>query len=111
MREENVYDDGYLRVEHDNYYVECKGQLIALPRAEFLFFSRLTQNADRFIESRELWRYVWGDQKPLNLDSLHVFIYRLRKKFEPFGIGIETLVGVGYRLSLRECCPQMSGKK
>jgi DNA-binding winged helix-turn-helix (wHTH) protein len=42
--------------------------------------------------------YVWGDSKPYNSESLHVHIYRLRGKLAPFGIQIETMVGVGYRL-------------
>lgn len=32
----DVYDDGHLRVEHDNYYVACDGTPIKLPRTEFL---------------------------------------------------------------------------
>jgi DNA-binding response OmpR family regulator len=94
-----VYDDGRLRVEHDNYYVSCEGQSIKLPRAEFLIVSRLVRNAERFVRAEELWRFAWGERKPFNPVSLHVYIYRLRAKFAPYNIQIETMVGVGYRLS------------
>ena len=70
---DDVYDDGYLRVEHKNYYVACAGTPLKLPRTEF------------------------GD-KPLNTESLHVYIYRLRAKLHVFGLQIETMVNVGYRL-------------
>jgi hypothetical protein len=29
---EDVYDDGYLRIEHKNYYLSCGGQSIRLSR-------------------------------------------------------------------------------
>ena len=96
---DDVYDDGMLRVEHENYYVACDDSDIKLPRTEFLIISRLVRNPGRFVQAEELWRYAWGERKPFNAVSLHVYIYRLRSKLSPFGVQIETLVGVGYRLS------------
>ena len=93
-----VFDDGYLRVEHNNYYVAVGGHALKFPRAEFLFLSRLARNPERVVSAEELWQYVWGGSKPLNVESLHVNIYRLRSKLEPFGLKIETMIGVGYRL-------------
>ena len=95
---EDVYDDGYLRVEHKNYYVACGGTPLKLPRTEFLIFSRLARTPDRIVAASELWESVWGANKPLNTESLHVYIYRLRSKLAPFGLQIETMVNVGYRL-------------
>ncbi len=104
----NVYDDGYLRVEHDNYYVACAGQPLDLPRKEFLIMSRLVRNADRIVAGQELWRHAWS-AKPngesnaadFNAESLHVHIYRLRRKLETHDLQIETMIGVGYRLRTR----------
>ena len=94
-----VYDDGFLRVEHDNYYLACGGNPILLPRKEFLIVSRLARAPERIVPSGEIWRAVWGDT-PFNAESLHVHIYRLRRKLLPFGLKIETMVNVGYRLTL-----------
>ena len=99
--EEQVYDDGYLRVEHDNYYAACGGVAVRLPRIEFLILSRLAQTPERIATSESLWRYAWGDAKPLNSESLHVHIYRLRSRLAPFGLQIDTMVNVGYRLMKR----------
>ena len=63
---EDVYDDGYLRVEHDSYYVSCGGQPIYLPRVEFLLLSRLSRTINRVVKSDDLWRAAWADSKPLN---------------------------------------------
>ena len=98
----DVYDDGYLRVEHKAYYVACAGDAIKLPRTEFLIFSRLVRSAERIVPADELWQYAWGNQKPLNTESLHVYIYRLRNKLLPYNLSIDTMVNVGYRLMLKD---------
>jgi DNA-binding response OmpR family regulator len=95
---DDVYDDGFLRVEHRNYYVSCAGSPVKLPRTEFLIFSRLVRTPERIVTADELWSSVWGNDKPLNSESLHVYIYRLRAKLADFGLQIETMVNVGYRV-------------
>lgn len=97
---DDVYDDGYLRVEHKNYYVACGGQALKLPRTEFLIFSRLAHAPDRIVTVEELWEHAWGTAKPVNTESLHVYIYRLRNKLTPYNVRIDTMVNVGYRLIL-----------
>ncbi len=97
----DVYDDGRLRVEHDNYYVALAGRPARLPRKEFLLLSRLARNAGRVVASAELWRHAWPAGSPFNAESLHVHIYRLRRRLSPFRIHIETMVNVGYRLITR----------
>ena len=94
----DVYDDGYLRVEHKNYYVACGGQALKLPRTEFLILSRLARSPERIVTAEDLWEYAWGNDKPVNMESLHVYIYRLRHKLNPHRLQIETMVNVGYRL-------------
>ncbi len=63
---EDIYDDGYLRVEHKNYYVACGGTPLKLPRTEFLIFSRLARTPNRIVTANDLWESVWGSNKPLN---------------------------------------------
>ncbi|MBA3713165.1 MAG: helix-turn-helix domain-containing protein [Pyrinomonadaceae bacterium] len=104
----DIYDDGYLRVEHDNYYVECKGELIDLSRAEFLIFSCLVRSPNCFVQSETIWRAAWRDKKPYNADSLHVIMYRLRRRFAPFGFHLDNKVAVGYRLSFKHT-PHVGG--
>ena len=98
MMEDDVYDDGYLRIEHANYYLTCEGQPVYLPRVEFLLISRLSRSIERIVTSEDLWRAAWGDDKPLNCGSLHVYIHRLRNKLRPYNLRIDALVNVGYRL-------------
>jgi DNA-binding response OmpR family regulator len=99
---DDIYDDGYLRVEHRNYYVACGGQAIKFPRTEFLILSRLARAPGRIVTAEELWAYAWGTAKPLNSESLHVYIYRMRNKLMPYNVHIDTMVNVGYRLLTRQ---------
>jgi len=103
---EDVYDDGYLSVEHKNYYVTCGGQSLKLPRTECLILSRLARSPERIVTAEELWEYASGGDKPVNMESLHVYIYRLRNKLNTCKISIDTMVNVGYRLLLAN--PQAS---
>ena len=96
--EAEVYDDGYLRVEHDNYYIACGERVLRLPLKEFLIISRLVRNMGRLVLSEEIWRYAWGEAAPFNAQSLHVHIYRLRQRLAPYQLQIETKVCIGYCL-------------
>ena len=100
--EADIYDDGYLRVEHANYYLACGGRILRLPLKEFLIISRMVRNIERLVLSEEIWRYAWGDSVPFNAQSLHVHIYRLRQRLAPFGLHIETKVCVGYCLTKQD---------
>jgi two-component system KDP operon response regulator KdpE len=97
----DIYDDGHLRIEHKNYYVSCGGVPVTVRRSEFLILSRLARNPGRTVSAEELWSHTWGGKKPLNMMSLHAYIYTLRRKLEPYDIHIETMVHVGYRLISR----------
>ena len=74
------------------------GQVLKLARKEFLILSRLAQSAERIVASEELWQHAWRGRAPFNAESMHVHIYRLRRKLEPHGLHIETMINVGYRL-------------
>ena len=98
---QGIYDDGYLRIEHDNYYVSCDRKRLYLARKEFLILSRLVLSAERVVTSEEIWRYAWGNETIFNSRSLRVHIYRLRRILESHGVEIDSMVGVGYQLSIK----------
>ncbi|HYP54126.1 MAG TPA: winged helix-turn-helix domain-containing protein, partial [Pyrinomonadaceae bacterium] len=58
----------------------------------------LARNPSRVVPSEEIWRHAWGPRAPFNAESLHVHIYRLRRRLAPFGLSIDTMVSVGYLL-------------
>lgn len=95
-----LYDDGCLRIEHASYYIAYKGKVISLSRKEFLIVSRLAKSVERTVKSEELWHYAWGSGAVFNARSLRVHIHRLRRELAPYCVKIESMINVGYRLSL-----------
>lgn len=93
-----IYDDGFLRVEHQYFYVTCNGKSLSLGRAEFLILSKLVRNIDRFISNQAIWSHIWDESKPLNQESLKVMICKLRRQLSPFGIIIQSRTKIGYKL-------------
>jgi DNA-binding response OmpR family regulator len=100
--EPGVYDDGFLRIEHNSYYVSCNGTSLFLPRKEFLVLSRLARNVDRMVPAQILWQHAWGEHEPCNAATLRVYVSHLRKRLLPFGLNIKTLISVGYCLCVRQ---------
>ena len=95
----DVYDDGFLRVRTQKLLCGMRwrvDQASSHRVFDFLPFSSFT--------GRELcrgsWEHAWGQEKPLNTESLHVYIYRLQSKLVPYNLRIDTMVNVGYRLLL-----------
>ncbi|MFN7931093.1 MAG: helix-turn-helix domain-containing protein [Blastocatellia bacterium] len=79
----NVYDDGYLRVEFDYFYVACRGAPIyALARQEFLIFAGLLRASGRSVARQTIWQEVWQGAE-LNDPALRERINTLRRKLKP----------------------------
>ncbi|MFN7928472.1 MAG: helix-turn-helix domain-containing protein [Blastocatellia bacterium] len=96
----NVYDDGYLRVEFDYFYLACRGAPIySLGRKEFLIFACLLRAKGRPVQHQAIWQQVWQEEN-INDPALRVHINSLRRKLKPYGIEIHTMVGVGYYLRI-----------
>src|SRR5215475_9212097 len=92
-----VYDDGYLRVEHNKFFVTCAGRpLYNLTRKEFLILSRLAREAGRPVTKQDLWEFGWKDAAEFNHNTFRVQIASLRRKLSPFGLDIVAMVHVGY---------------
>ena len=82
----NVYDNGYLRVEYDHFYVACCGvPLYSISRKEFLILSSLLRANGRPVPHQEVWRYAWGKTEELKDQVLRVPITNLRRKLMPYG--------------------------
>ncbi len=94
-----VYDDGYLRVEHNKFFVACAGKpLYNLTRKEFLILSRLARAAGRPVTKQEIWGFACRDDVEFNQNTFRVQVASLRRKLSPFGLDIVAMVHVGYRL-------------
>lgn len=99
----DIYDDGYIRVEHNNFYFSCGSKpIFCLTRKEFLVLSCLARAAGRPVSHLALWEYAWGGGTEYNKESCRVCISTLRRKLAPYGLEIINVVHFGYRLARNE---------
>ena len=80
-RNEDIYDDGRIRVDKVNKTLSVKGEYRKLTSLEFSLLSYLIDNRDRLITKAELFDNVWKD-KFTSDGTLNVHIRKLREAIE-----------------------------
>lgn len=91
--------DGHLVLDADRYRLVCEGEPIELTRTEFEILRCL---ADRpgFVRTRaQIISSMYGDGAVLTSRTIDVHITAIRRKLGSYGRLIETVRGVGYRMS------------
>ncbi|MGY2498509.1 winged helix-turn-helix domain-containing protein, partial [Klebsiella pneumoniae] len=74
--------------------VEYQGQVINLPRKEFLLLHELLIQPGRVLTRDKLQQALYGWDEEVESNALEVHVHHLRKKFFPELI--RTVRGVGY---------------
>jgi DNA-binding response OmpR family regulator len=90
---------GPLELDPDGQLSRLHGQLLELTRTEFELLHLLVRNPGRAFSRAYLHTAVWGDAAIEGDRSVDNAILRLRRKLGNMGEAIETVWGVGYRLS------------
>jgi DNA-binding response OmpR family regulator len=90
---------GPLVVDPSAYLARLDGQPLDLTRTEFGLLHLLLRNKGRAFSRAYLHDAVWGEPAVEGDRSVDNAILRLRKKLGDLGDTIETVWGVGYRLS------------
>jgi len=95
--EQQIFDDGVLKIDPSTFTVHCHGKEVRLTRKEFALLSELARNQGRVMTREVLLDRVWGMIYYGDSRTLDVHIRRLRQKLGDPEI-IETVTGIGYRL-------------
>jgi two-component system phosphate regulon response regulator PhoB len=90
-----------LRIDLEGHRVHIGNREIVLTAIEFKLLCLLVKNKGRVQTRDQLLRDVWEIQSSVNTRTVDTHIKRLRQKLEDAGKYIETLRGVGYRLTAR----------
>jgi DNA-binding response OmpR family regulator len=94
----DVLELGALRFDFATREVRVEGRLVELTRAEFEFLAMLARRPG-FAHTRErLLEHVLAPERDASARSLDAHVSRLRKKLGAL-VKIETVWGIGYRLS------------
>lgn len=95
------YRNGALEVDTEAHEARVSGQRVPLTATEWRVLELLVANAGWVVPHERLLARVWGREDPGDLESLRVFIARLRAKLADDAATpryIETVRGLGYRL-------------
>ena len=93
---------GRLHLDPATYRVTLGGVPLELTRTEFDLLHLLLRHPGRVFSRSYLLDMVWGEHYVVGDRSVDNAVLRLRRKLGPAGEAIETVWGVGYRLSAEE---------
>jgi two-component system alkaline phosphatase synthesis response regulator PhoP len=96
-----TFDNGVLRIDPSTFSVTYIGRELRLTRKEFALLSELARNHGRILTREGLLDRVWGVSYYGDSRTLDVHIRRLRQKMDD-PKAIETITGIGYRLTTGE---------
>lgn len=93
-----------LRVDPFSGGVTAREQPVQLRPQEFRLLHFLMQRADRVFSRAQLLARIWGEHSLADLRAVDVTVQRTRKALLPHGCAdyLQTVRGVGYRLSARQ---------
>ncbi len=94
---------GDVRIDRESHQVFVGNESVVLRPREFDLLVALACQAGRVVPRQRLLQQVWGKEF-LDEDSrtLDVHVNRLRQKLEGSAVRIESVRGVGYRLTLND---------
>lgn len=80
-KENNIYDDGNLKVDYVNKEVTVKGKETKLTSIEFKLLTYLIDNKNRLVSKDEIFENVWNDKFTLD-GTLNIHIRKIREQIE-----------------------------
>jgi DNA-binding response OmpR family regulator len=95
----NVLRLGTIRFDTRSLEVTVLDQPVALTQRERQILQLFLGAPDRLHSRERILNAVWGSTEDPLTNIVDVYVARLRKKLGPAGKAIETIRGVGYRLS------------
>ena len=99
--DDGVIAYGPLSLDTRSHHVAVGDQKIHIAPKEFRLLELLMRHPDRAFDRAQLLDRVWGRNVYVEERTVDVHVLRLRKALTPYGMGkaVETVRGVGYRLS------------
>lgn len=108
---EKVIELGRVRIHPDEYRVFVDDREVSLTHTEFKILLALSVQPNRVKTREQMLETVWRDEAESVMDrTVDAQVKRLRAKLGPARDMVETVRGLGYRLSLgNPASPEMAG--
>ena len=92
---------GELTLNKDSHEVKIGEKGVDLTYSEFRMLEMLIFNQGRVLSRRQITSFIQGEDVIVAGRTIDTHISSLRKKLGPYGDKIETIRGVGYRISIQ----------
>lgn len=89
---------GNLRLDKSSRQAFHHNQPLNLSSREIDVLELLMNRYGRVVSKDQLTEHLTGMEEEIGQNAVEVYVHRLRKKLEPFGIAVRTLRGLGYLL-------------
>jgi two-component system, OmpR family, alkaline phosphatase synthesis response regulator PhoP len=97
--ERNIISLGKIVIDKSKYVVVIDSNEMNFPRKEFETLSFLADHPNKVFNRDEILREIWGDNVFVVDRTVDVHIRKIRQKLGSYSNMIETVKGVGYRLT------------
>jgi len=95
-----IIEVGRLRIDLSGHVVSLDGEPLTLRTKEFALLTALVLNPGVVFSREKLLEMVWGFDYYGETRTVDVHVNHLREKLSDSGVNIETLRGVGYKLTV-----------
>ncbi len=89
---------GGLRLDKRSRQAFFEHQPLMLSSREVAVLELLMSRCGRVVGKDQLAEHLTGLEEEIGPNAVEVYVHRLRRKLEPFGISVRTLRGLGYLL-------------
>ncbi|MCB0280432.1 MAG: response regulator transcription factor, partial [Calditrichaeota bacterium] len=98
---DKVLKVGNIELNPQSHTVSINGEERKFLRKEFELLQFLMKRQGRVFSRADLLNFVWGEDVYFVDRTVDVHITKIRKKIDPYSHFIQTIQGVGYKLSMR----------
>ena len=102
VRSSDIIDAGRLRIDLSRHEVTADGQPVKLRTKEFALLAAFAQNMEIVLTREKLLELVWGYDYYGETRTVDVHVNHLRDKIAGSATQIETVRGVGYKMTVVE---------
>jgi len=102
---------GPLSLDTKDRLVTANGLALALSPRELSVLETLMLRAGRVVSKDSLMENLCSWDEDVGTNAIEVYVHRLRKKMEPYGINIRTVRGLGYLLDKQQLAKPQASKQ
>ncbi len=92
---------GPLRFDVANRLLSADGERIELSAREMIVAECLMQRPGRLVSKEQILERVSGWQSDISTNAIEVYVHRVRKRLEPYGVTVKAMRGLGYVLECK----------